>query len=143
MEAMRKQEDYQSKLARVESMLMMEATMDMETSFLEDMIVMETSLLKEIMELVTSLLMLTYGHTSYDDYEGYERARTKYVEHSPYGYYKGSHDCYDFGYHMSMRGKIKMSMLSMLNANCKIDLLILLLMKLVMLIWLVLTLLKS
>ncbi|KAI5681857.1 hypothetical protein M9H77_03085 [Catharanthus roseus] len=27
----------------------------------------------------------SYGHTSYDDYRGYERFNTKYVEHSPYG----------------------------------------------------------
>ncbi|KAI5667762.1 hypothetical protein M9H77_17615 [Catharanthus roseus] len=41
-----------------ESMLMIEATMEMGTSFLENMIVMETSLIKNIMELVTSLLIL-------------------------------------------------------------------------------------
>ncbi|KAI5677132.1 hypothetical protein M9H77_08082 [Catharanthus roseus] len=38
-------------LVVMESMLMVEATMDMETSFLEDMMVMETSLIKDIMEL--------------------------------------------------------------------------------------------
>ncbi|KAI5676279.1 hypothetical protein M9H77_07229 [Catharanthus roseus] len=42
----------------MESMLMLEATMDMGNSFLEDMMVMQISLLKNIMELVTSLLRL-------------------------------------------------------------------------------------
>ncbi|KAI5669181.1 hypothetical protein M9H77_19034 [Catharanthus roseus] len=38
----------------------------------------------------------SYRHISYDDYGGYERVNAKYVEHSPYGCYKRSHDCYDF-----------------------------------------------
>ncbi|KAI5676592.1 hypothetical protein M9H77_07542 [Catharanthus roseus] len=53
----------------IESMLMVEATMDMETSFPKHIMVMETSLLKDIKELITSLLMLNLmGGTSYDDY---------------------------------------------------------------------------
>ncbi|KAI5677010.1 hypothetical protein M9H77_07960 [Catharanthus roseus] len=41
----------------------------------------------------------SYWHTSYNYYGGYERVDATYVEHSPYGCYKGFHDCYDFGDH--------------------------------------------
>ncbi|KAI5676277.1 hypothetical protein M9H77_07227 [Catharanthus roseus] len=46
----------------------------------------------------------SYGHTYYDDYGGYVRVNAKYVEHSPYGCYKGSHDSYNFGGHSYGRG---------------------------------------
>ncbi|KAI5680970.1 hypothetical protein M9H77_02197 [Catharanthus roseus] len=128
---MRKQEDYQFKLAKdmhnfnivvaMESMLMVEATTDIETSFVEEMTVMETSL-KGVRNFSSNAK--SYGHTSYDDYKGHERVNVKYIEHSPF-------DCYDFGDHsygeeftmractmkMSMRGKIKMNILSIPNAG--------------------------
>ncbi|KAI5653157.1 hypothetical protein M9H77_30344 [Catharanthus roseus] len=67
----------------VESTLMVEATMDMETSFLEGIIVLETSLLEGNKGVGNfSSYAKSYGHTSYD-YGAYERVNTKYIEHSP------------------------------------------------------------
>ncbi|KAI5654066.1 hypothetical protein M9H77_31253 [Catharanthus roseus] len=72
----------------MKSVLMMEATMDMKTSFLEEMMVMETLLQKDIMQLVTSLLMLNLigillmmimGHSPYYCYEGYHHSYSREV----------------------------------------------------------------
>ncbi|KAI5681239.1 hypothetical protein M9H77_02466 [Catharanthus roseus] len=69
MEAMRKQEQYQSKLARDN----------------HNFYHVEISLLKDINGVgIFSSYDKSYGHTSYDDYRGYERVNAKYVEHSPY-----------------------------------------------------------
>ncbi|KAI5658472.1 hypothetical protein M9H77_27265 [Catharanthus roseus] len=66
---------------------------------------METLLLKNIMEFVTSLFMLNLMVVLFMMIIcDYERINAKYVEHSPYGCYKGSHDNYEFGDHSYGRG---------------------------------------
>ncbi|KAI5648877.1 hypothetical protein M9H77_34882 [Catharanthus roseus] len=81
----------------MESMFMVEATMDMENSFLEDMMDIDTSLLNDIMELVTSLFMLNLMGILLIMIIGVMirfNAKYDYCEHSPYDCYEGYHHSY-------------------------------------------------